>query len=136
MKTKLLILAMLLMPILFGCSKESNAIVGDWYICSTEYSDSSDPELYHFKEYTKENTIGFVSYTADGKGIVKGLDDEGQSVVVELKFHWTLPNDKLTITYEGTNKSESETIIFEGRDKYYFYTTNGSAYQKMGFKRM
>lgn len=29
MKTKLLILAMPLMPILFGCSKESNAIVGD-----------------------------------------------------------------------------------------------------------
>lgn len=29
MKTKLLILAMLLMPILFGCSEESNAIVGD-----------------------------------------------------------------------------------------------------------
>lgn len=114
------------MPILFGCSKESNAIVGDWYICSTEYSDSSDPELYHFKEYTKENTIGFVSYTADGKGIVKGLDDEGQSVVVELKFHWTLSNDKLTVTYEGTNKSESETI------KYLKDETNIIFIQQMG----
>lgn len=40
MKTKLFI-AMLLMPFIFGCSKESNSIVGDWYICSTEYSDSS-----------------------------------------------------------------------------------------------
>ena len=127
---------MLFMPILFGCSKESNAIVGDWYICSTEYSDSSDPELYHFKEYTKENTIGLISYTADGKGVSKGIDEEDQSVLVELKFHWTLSNDKLTVTYEGSDQSESATIIFEGRDKYYFYTTNGSAYQKMGFKRM
>ena len=137
MKTKFFILVMLLMPVLFGCSKESDNIVGDWYICSTEYTDSNAPEFYHFKEYTKENTIGFISFTADGKGVIKGLDDEDQSVLlVELKFHWTLSNDKLTLTYEGSNKSESETIIFEERDKYYFYTTNGSAYSKISFKRM
>lgn len=46
MKTKLFIV-MLLFPLMFGCSKESNSIVGDWYICLTEYSDSSDPEAYH-----------------------------------------------------------------------------------------
>lgn len=136
MKTKLFILVMLLMPILFGCSKESNAIVGDWYICSTEHSDGSAPELYLFKEYTKENTIGFISYTADGKGVLKSIDEVDRSVLKEVNFHWTLSNDKLTITYEGSNKSESETIIFEERDKYYFYTTNGLAYSKISFKRM
>ena len=45
---------MLLLPIMFGCSKESNTIVGDWYICLTEYSDSSDPEAYHSSTYTKK----------------------------------------------------------------------------------
>lgn len=87
MKTKLFILVMLLMPVLFGCSKESNAIVGDWYICSTEHSDSSNPELYSFKEYTKENTIGCISYTADGKGVSKSIDEEDRSVLEEVKFH-------------------------------------------------
>lgn len=57
MKTKLFI-AMLLIPLMFGCNKESNTIIGEWYLCSTEYSDSSDPEAYHSTEYTKENTIG------------------------------------------------------------------------------
>ena len=72
MKTKLFI-AMLLIPLMFGCNKESNTIVGDWYLCSTEYSDSSDPEAYHSTEYTKENTIGIISYTADGKVFSKFL---------------------------------------------------------------
>ena len=68
MKTKLFI-AMLLMPLVFGCSKDSDAIVGDWYICSTEYSDSNDPEAYQLTEYTKENSIGVISYSANGKGV-------------------------------------------------------------------
>lgn len=68
MKTELFI-AMLLMLLTFGCGKDSDAIVGDWYICSTEYSDSSDPEAYQLTEYTKENTIGVISYLANGKGV-------------------------------------------------------------------
>ena len=127
---------MLLMPILFGCSKESNAIVGDWYICSTEYSDSSDPEAYHFNEYTKENTIGLISYTADGKGVSKAIDEEGQSVVSEMKFHWALSNDKLTITLEGTNQSSSSNIIFEGDNKYYTVEQYETSTQKMSWQRM
>ena len=86
MKTKLFIV-MLLFPLMFGCSKESNSIVGDWYICLTEYSDSSDPEAYHSRTYTKENTIGIISYTADGKGVSKSLDEEDHSVLSEMKFH-------------------------------------------------
>lgn len=136
MKTKLFILAMLLMPILFGCSKESTAIVGDWYICSTEYSDSSDPELYHFKEYTKENTIGFISYTADGKGVSKSIDEEDQSVLEEVKFHWTLSKGRLTITPDGSNISTSGNIIFEGNDKYCIVMQYDTVSEKMGFKRM
>lgn len=134
MKTKLLILAMLLMPILFGCCKESNTIVGDWYICSTEYSDSSDPDAYHFKEYTKENTIGLTSYTADGKGVSKSIDEENQSVLEEVKFHWTLSNGKLTITPDGSNISTSGDVIFEGSDKYYAVIQYDTVSEKMGLR--
>lgn len=136
MKTKLFILVMLLMPILFGCSKESNAIVGDWYICSIEYSDSSHPELYHFKEYTKENTIGCISYTADGKGVAKSIDEEDRSVLEEVKFHWTLSKGRLTSTPDGSNLSTSGDVIFEGNDKYYTVVQHDTVSEKMGFKRM
>ncbi len=135
MKTKLFIV-MLLFPLIFGCSKESNTIVGDWYLCSTEYSDSSDPELDHSNEYTKENTIGIISYTADGKGVAKSLDDEDQSVLSEMKFHWTLSKDKLTITLDGTNQSSSSNIIFEGDNKYYTVEQYETSTQKMGWQRM
>ena len=135
MKTKLFI-AMLLMPFIFGCSKESNSIVGDWYICSTEYSDSSAPEAYHSNAYTKENTIGIIPYTADGKGVSKSLDEEDHSVLSEMKFHWTLSNDKLTITIEGNSQSSSSDIVFEGNNKYYTVMQRGTVSEKIGWQRM
>ena len=135
MKTKLFI-AVLLMTVLFGCSKESNTIVGDWYLCSTEYSDSSDPEAHHLSEYTKENTIGIISYTADGKGVSKSLDEEDQSVLSEMSFQWTLSNGRLTITYESSNLSNSTDIIFEGDNKYYTVVQRGTVTEKMGWQRM
>ena len=135
MKTKLFI-AVLLMTVLFGCSKESNTIVGDWYLCSTEYSDSSDPEAYHLSEYTKENTIGIISYTADGKGVSKSIDEEDQSVLSEMSFQWTLSNGRLTITYESSNLSNSTDIIFEGDNKYYTVVQRGTVTEKMGWQRM
>lgn len=135
MKTKLFI-AMLLIPLMFGCNKESNTIVGDWYLCSTEYSDSSDPEAYHSTEYTKENTIGIISYTADGKGVSKSLDEEDHSVLSEMKFHWTLSNDKLTITIEGNSRSSSSDIVFEGNNKYYTVMQRGTVSEKIGWQRM
>ena len=135
MKTKLFI-AVLLMTVLFGCSKESNTIVGDWYLRSTEYSDSSDPEAYHLSEYTKENTIGLVSYIADGKGVSKSIDGEDRSVLSEMKFHWTLSNDKLTITIEGNSQSSSSDIVFEGNNKYYTVMQRGTVSEKIGWQRM
>ena len=135
MKTKLFI-AMLLIPLMFGCNKESNTIVGDWYLCSTEYSDSSDPEAYHSTEYTKENTIGIISYTADGKGVSKSLDEEDHSVLSEMKFHWTLSNDKLTITIEENSQSSSSDIVFEGNNKYYTVMQRGTVSEKIGWQRM
>lgn len=135
METKLFI-AMLLIPLMFGCNKESNTIVGDWYLCSTEYSDSSDPEAYHSTEYTKENTIGIISYTADGKGVSKSLDEEDRSVLSEMKFHWTLSNDKLTITIEGNSQSSSSDIVFEGNNKYYTVMQRGTVSEKIGWQRM
>ena len=135
MKTKLFI-AVLLMTVLFGCSKESNTIVGDWYLCSTEYSDSSDPDAYHSNAYTKENTIGIISYTADGKGVSKSLDEEDQSVLSEMSFQWTLSNGRLTITYESSNLSNSTDIIFEGDNKYYTVVQRGTVTEKMGWQRM
>ena len=122
---------MLLLPLMFGCSKESNSIVGDWYICLTEFSDSSGHE-YLLNVYTKENTIGFISYTADGKGVAKSSSDEGD----QIKFHWTLSKDKLTITPEGTNQSSSADIIFEGNNKYYTVVPDGTGTFKMGWQRM
>lgn len=135
MKTKLFI-AMLLIPLMFGCNKESNSIVGDWYLCSTEYSDSSDPEAYHSSTYTEENTIGIISYTADGKGVSKSLDEEDHSVLSEMKFHWTLSNDKLTITIEGNSQSSSSDIVFEGNNKYYTVMQRGTVSEKIGWQRM
>lgn len=135
MKTKLFI-AVLLMTVLFGCSKESNSIVGDWYLCSTEYSDSSDPDAYHSNAYTKENTIGLVSYTADGKGVSKSIDGEDRSVLSEMSFQWTLSNGRLTITYESSNLSNSTDIIFEGDNKYYTVVQRGTVTEKMGWQRM
>lgn len=135
MKTKLFI-AMLLIPLIFGCNKESNTIIGEWYLCSTEYSDSSDPEAYHSTEYTKENTIGIISYTADGKGVSKSLDEEDHSVLSEMKFHWTLSNDKLTITIEGNSQSSSSDIVFEGNNKYYTVMQRGTVSEKIGWQRM
>lgn len=135
MKTKLFI-AMLLIPLMFGCNKESNTIIGEWYLCSTEYSDSSDPEAYHSTEYTKENTIGIISYTADGKGVSKSLDEEDQSVLSEMSFQWTLSNGRLTITYESSNLSNSTDIIFEGDNKYYTVVQRGTVTEKMGWQRM
>lgn len=135
MKTKLFI-AMLLIPLMFGCNKESNTIIGEWYLCSTEYSDSSDPEAYHSTEYTKENTIGIISYTADGKGVSKSLDEEDHSVLSEMKFHWTLSNDKLTITIEGNSQSSSGDIVFEGNNKYYTVMQRGTVSEKIGWQRM
>lgn len=135
MKTKLFI-AMLLITLIFGCSKESSTIVGDWYICLTEYSDSSDPEAYHSSTYTKENTIGIISYTADGKGVSKSLDEEDHSVLSEMKFHWTLSNDKLTITIEGNSQSSSSDIVFEGNNKYYTVMQRGTVSEKIGWQRM
>lgn len=123
---------MLLLPLMFGCSKESNTIVGDWYICSIEYSDSSDPELDHSCEYTKENTIGIISYTADGKGVSKSLDEEDQSVLSEMKFHWTLSKDKLTITLDRTNQSSISNIILEGDNKYYTVEQYDTGTEKIG----
>lgn len=118
-------MTMLLLPLMFGCSKESNTIVGDWYICSTESE-------YHLNEYTKENTIGFISYTADGKGVGKSSSDEED----QIKFHWTLSKDKLTITLEGTNQSSSADIIFEGNNKHYTVVPDGTGTFKMGWQRM
>lgn len=135
MKTKLFI-AMLLIPLMFGCNKESNNIIGEWYLCSTEYSDSSDPEAYHSSEYTKENTIGIISYTADGKGVSKSLDEEDHSVLSEMKFHWTLSNDKLTITIEGNSQSSSSDIVFVGNNKYYTVMQRGTVSEKIGWQRM
>ena len=127
---------MLLIPLMFGCNKESNNIIGEWYLCSTEYSDSSDPEAYHSSEYTKENTIGIISYTADGKGVSKSLDEEDHSVLSEMKFHWTLSNDKLTITIEGNSQSSSSDIVFVGNNKYYTVMQRGTVSEKIGWQRM
>lgn len=135
MKTKLFIV-MLLMPLILGCSKDSDAIVGDWYICSTEYSDSSDPEAYQLTEYTKEHTIGVISYSSNGKGVSKSLDEDSQSVMSEIKFHWTLSKDKLTIKPDGTNQSSTSNIIFEGDSRYYTVVQDETVTEKLVWQRM
>lgn len=134
MKTELFI-AMLLMLLTFGCGKDSDAIVGDWYICSTEYSDSSDPEAYQLTEYTKENTIGVISYLANGKGVSKSLDEDSQSVISEIKFHWTLSKDKLTIKPDGANQSSTSNIVFEGDSRYYTVDQNETVTEKIVWQR-
>ena len=61
MKTKLFIMAMLLMPMMFGCSKDNGMekrIVGDWFMCYSKTSDSSQ-DYYEEDTYTQETTNMF-----------------------------------------------------------------------------
>ena len=53
-----------------------------------------------------------------------------------MKFHWTLSNDKLTITIEGNSQSSSSDIVFEGNNKYYTVMQRGTVSEKIGWQRM
>ena len=66
----------------------------------------------------------------------KSLDEEDHSVLSEMKFHWTLSNDKLTITIEGNSQSSSSDTVFEGNNKYYTVMQRGTVSEKIGWQRM
>lgn len=68
--------------------------------------------------------------------VSKSLDEEDHSVLSEMKFHWTLSNDKLTITIEGNSQSSSSDTVFEGNNKYYTVMQRGTVSEKIGWQRM
>lgn len=70
MKTRLLILAMVFMPIIAGCSKDKSyekLIVGNWFLGSLESSSVDRPEESVKIEFTAETAEAFMSFTADGE---------------------------------------------------------------------
>lgn len=139
MKTKLFILAMLLMPFICGCSKNyEQMIIGDWFQCYYElsYTDSENPSdngkvVY---EYTKETAEYFVSYTKDGKFTYSSKDGE-----VTISGTWSLEKGKLTQQYDD-GYSDTDDIAFDGNNKFYMTHTESTdgalAYYKQGWRRM
>lgn len=141
------ILAMLLLPLMFGCSKESDTIVGDWFMCYFEVSssDCENPENNYSEsqEFTKETTYGFMSLTTDNKFTIQASDE---SVV---KGTWSLKGRKLTLQYDEIQSDETQPelpspqtvdIVFDGDDKFFLTYTESygsSIYKnKQGWQRM
>lgn len=152
MKTKLFIIAMLLMPMMFGCSKDNNVdqrLVGDWFLfyyeqTNNDYIDPSYNDSFS-ETYTQETTEVF--YTFDDNGKCSCYDRKG---VVESSGSWSTGGGKLTIRENGMTISYD--IVFDGDDQFYMIfrveydeggsiTTNpdeacGETITKVGLKRI
>ena len=108
MNARYFILAMLLMPMIFGCSKDNKTekqIVGDWFMCYSKVCDSS-ADYEEEDTYTKETTNMFVSFYNDGNMKSSTNPDLGGS---EENMH-SLSSIQL-ISYADINSTDELTII-------------------------
>lgn len=135
MKTKLFILAMLLMPMMFGCSKDNKTekqIVGDWFMC---YSKTSSPDYNEEDTYTRETSNLLVSFYDDGtmkSSTNPDLDNSEQYVV---NGTWSIEDGNLIMTYPEDG-SETYSISFENDNLFYLTASEGSYSQTLGFQRI
>ena len=119
MKTKVFIMAMLLMPVMFGCSKDNSVekqIVGNWFQfyyeqTNEDYVDPSFNSTYS-QSYTQEEADAFYSF--DENGTYSYSNGEG---VVEGTGSWSIDNGRLSISEDGV--SMEYDIEFNGDNQFY-----------------
>lgn len=119
MKTRLFILAMLLVPVLSGCNKDNNVdqrLVGDWFMfyyeqTSEDYIDPSYNDTYS-ETYTQETAESFYTFGDNGKYSV--YDGDGVEV---SSGSWSAGGGKLTIREDGM--AMSYDIEFNGDNQFY-----------------
>lgn len=132
MKTKLFVLTVMLMPIMFGCSKnnrlDSNEqIIGSWRISFVE--DYFNGEIQR-DDYSAEEAWIFCTFYEDGSCreiIQDGPTLHDESDVSIYYFSWSMADGFLSI--DGGAPVE---IVFESSDEFY----QASVGSKIGFKRM
>lgn len=130
---------MLLMPVMFGCSKDNKTekqIVGDWFMCYLKMSDSSE-DFYVEDTYTRETSNTFVSFYDDGALTITNLDLEGLQHV--SNGTWSIEDGNLMIMYsseDGNTYSETYSISFENDNLLYLTLSEGSYSATNKFQRM
>ena len=137
MKTKLFIMAMLLMPMMFGCSKDNGMekrIVGDWFMCYSKTSDSSQ-DYYEEDTYTQDTTNMFLSFYSDGTMKASTNPELGGSEQYVINGTWSIEDGTLIIAYMEDG-SESSSISFENDNLFYLNTSEGTYSQTIGYQRM
>lgn len=115
MKTKLLILAMLLMPILFGCSKETRIkkeLIGKWYNSCYGYYPSLGVRKNTY--YDKIDTPEFLIFKENGT-----YEHVYRSSKAPENGEWTLDKDCSGITFfkkdeKGFITSQETAFIYKG----------------------
>ena len=138
MKTKLFILAMLLMPMMFGCSKDNSVekqIVGDWFLCYYKVYDHSTSDYYEDEgTFTQETSSIFISFYGDGTLRITNIDpDFGDKYV--SNGTWSIEDGNLIMTIPEDG-SVSYSISFENDNLFYWTASEESYSQTLGFQRM
>ena len=137
MNARYFILAMLLMPMIFGCSKDNKTekqIVGDWFMCYSKVCDSS-ADYEEEDTYTKETTNMFVSFYNDGNMKSSTNPDLGGSEQYVVNGTWSIEDGTLIMTHPEDG-SESYSISFENDNLFYLNTSEGTYSQTIGYQRM
>lgn len=140
MKTRLLILAMVFMPIIAGCSKDKSyekLIVGNWFLSSLESPSVDRPEESVKIEFTAETAEAFMSFTADGEfsTVSKNGDYFDETEIIGTYY---ISDGKLIMnTSSGGGVVDIE---FDGNDHFYMLIYSdgpfGTECIKQGMSRM
>ena len=108
------------MPVMFGCSKDNKTekqIVGDWFMCYSKTSDSSQ-DYYEEDTYTQETSNMFMSFYNDGTMKASTNPDLGGSEQYVVNGTWSIEDGTLIMTYPEDG-SESYSISFESDNLFY-----------------
>lgn len=124
MKTKLLILAMLLMPILFGCSEETRIkkeLIGKWYNSCYGYYPSLGVRKNTY--YDKIDTPEFLIFKENGT-----YEHVYRSSKAPENGEWTLDKDCYGITF--FKKNEKGFITSQETAHIYISISYGDNYER------
>ena len=126
---------MLLMPVMFGCSKDNKTekqIVGDWFLC---YSKTSSPDYNEEDTYTRETSNLLYSFYDDGTTKASTNPDLDNSEQYVVNGTWSIEDGNLIVT-TPEDGSETYSISFENDNLFYLTASEGSYSQTLGFQRM
>ena len=111
----LLLVAVMTLGILFGCSKDNKTekqIVGDWFMCYSKTSDSSQ-DYYEEDTYTQETSNMFLSFYNDGTMKASTNPDLGGSEQYVVNGTWSIEDGTLIMTHpEDGSESYSKSLLF------------------------